>query len=217
MMFMTNITLWTYYRSSAAYRVRIALNLKGLAHEAVPVDLVRGAQREAAFVARNPQGRVPFLVDGDTGLAQSLAIIGWLDERYPVPALLPADPVARAQVRGFALAIACDIHPLNNLAVLRYLKEQLGHDQTAIDDWYRHWIRTGFEALEQMTGPGPWCFGDAPTLADICLVPQLYNARRFNTELSAFPRLVAAETHARAHPAFAAAAPEAQADAPDPR
>ena len=211
---MTDIRLWTYFRSSAAYRVRIALNLKGLSYESVPVNLVAGAQREAAYRALNPQGRVPFLASGDVGLTQSLAIIEWLDETFPELPLLPASANARAQVRAFALAIACDIHPLNNLAVLHYLKDQFGQPQAAIDDWYRHWISTGFAALEQMAGDGPYVFGDAPTLADICLVPQMANARRFNTDLSPFPKLVAADTHACAHPAFAAAAPERQSDAP---
>jgi maleylpyruvate isomerase len=207
-----SLTLYSFWRSSAAYRVRIALNLKSLPYETVTVSLPKGAHRAADYTAVNPQGRVPFLQDGDFGLGQSLAIIDYLDETHPLPALLPTDAARKAQVRAFALTIACDIHPLNNLAVLGYLKAPLGQSQEAIDTWYRHWINEAFGALEQQVR-GPYVFGDTPTLADICLVPQMYNARRFNTDLSAFPKLVAADAHACAHPAFAAAAPEAQPDA----
>ncbi len=208
-----SLQLYTFWRSSAAYRVRIALALKGLAYESATVNLANGDQSAPDFKALNPQGRVPFLQQGEFGLAQSLAIIEYIDELHPQSPLLPADLRDKAQVRAFALAIACDIHPLNNLAVLKYLKDPLGQSQAAIDDWYRHWITTGFEALEDQVR-GPFVFGDMPSLADICLVPQMYNARRFNTDMSHFPKLVAADAHARVHPAFAAAAPEAQPDAP---
>jgi maleylpyruvate isomerase len=207
-----SLQLSTFWRSSAAYRVRIALGLKGLPYDAVFINLAKGEQSAAAYRAQNPQGRVPFLQDGDFGLGQSLAIIDYLDEVQPNPPLLPFDSKQKAEVRAFALAIACDIHPLNNLAVLKYLKDPLGQSQEAIDTWYRHWICEGFAALEPHVS-GPYVFGDTPSLADICLVPQLYNARRFNTDVSAFPKLAAADAHARAHPAFAAAAPEAQPDA----
>ena len=207
------LTLYSYWRSSAAYRVRIALNLKGLAHETVGVNLVSGAQHTPDYRARNPQGRVPWLDADGFGTGQSLAIIDYLEESHPQPPLLPADRKLRARIRAFALTIACDIHPLNNLGVLRYLSDRLGQPQAALDDWYRHWISEGFAVLEQLVGEGPYCFGTAPSLADICLVPQMYNARRYNVDLAPFPRLLAADAHARAHPAFAAAAPEAQADA----
>jgi maleylacetoacetate isomerase len=209
--------LHSYFRSSAAYRVRIALNLKGLAPAMAFVHLTRdgGQQRSPAFRSLNPQGLVPALEDRGEVLTQSLAIIEYLDETHPAPPLLPKDPMQRARARAFALAIACDIHPLNNLRVLHYLKKPLGHDQATIDTWYRHWIAESLPALEALlpNATSTFCFGDTPGLADICLVPQLFNARRFKCDLSAAPRLVAIDAACQALPAFASAAPGAQADA----
>ncbi len=212
------IRLYTYFRSSAAYRVRIALALKGLAYESVPVHLLRdgGEQNAPAYRALNPAGLVPALVaEGGGLLTQSVAILEYLEEAHPSPPLLPRDPLARARVRAFALAIACDIHPLDNLRVLRYLKRELGHEQAVIDAWYRHWILAGLPTLEAMAmaAGGPFCFGADVTMADICLVPQLANARRYDCDLSPFPALLRAAAAAAALPAFAAAAPERQPDA----
>jgi maleylpyruvate isomerase len=206
-----SLSLYTFCRSSAAYRVRIALNLKGLDYKSVPVNLVRGEQNDAAFAARNPQGRIPFIEHDGFGLGQSLAIIEYLDETHPSPQLVAGDAKQRARMRSFALTIACDVHPLNNLAVLNYLKGPMAQPQDAVDAWYRHWITLGLAALEADVR-GPFVFGDMPSLADICLVPQMYNARRFHTDLSAFPKLVAADAHACSHEAFANAAPERQSD-----
>ncbi len=208
--------LYTYFRSSAAYRVRIALALKGLAYEPGFVHLLRdgGEQHRPDYGALNPMHLVPtFVADDGTVLTQSLAILEWLEEAYPAPALLPRDMTARARVRAFAAAIACDIHPLNNLRVLRYLKRELAQEQVAIDTWYRHWIGVALPALETMAGDGPFCFGDAPSMADICLVPQLFNARRYGCPLDAFPRLLRAEAACQALPGFQAASPGAQPDA----
>ena len=185
------IRLYDYFRSSACYRVRIALNLKGLAYEAVDTSLLDGAHQTPDYIARNPQGFVPMLEIGDIRLTQSLAIIEWLDNAYPEPRFIPADPTQRAHVMAKALVIAADIHPINNLRILKYLKGTLGQDQAAVDDWYRHWIAQGFAALEAMADPAqPFLSGDTPGIADICLVPQMYNARRFNTPLDAYPHLV---------------------------
>ena len=204
-----------YWRSGAVYRTRIALALKGLDYDQQGVDLRVGAQRSEAFVALNPQGMVPALeVDGAV-LTQSPAILEWLEETHPKPPLLPADPFARARVRAMAALIGCDIHPLNNLRVGKALRETFGADQPAVDAWAARWIAPGFAALEAMVardGAG-WCFGDAPTLADCYLVPQLYSARRFNVPLEAFPRLLAIDAAAAAHRAFAAAHPDQQPDA----
>lgn len=204
-----------YWRSGAAYRARIALNLKGLSYEQRAIDLRTGAQRSDAFVAMNPQGMVPALeVDGAI-LTQSPAILEWLEETHPEPALLPGDPVARAHVRAMAALVACDIHPLNNLRVGKALHEGFGADQAAIDGWAARWIIPGFEALEALVarhGDG-WSFGAAPTLADCYLIPQIYSARRFNVPLEAFPRLLSVEATAAAHPAVAAAHPDRQPDA----
>lgn len=204
-----------YWRSGAAWRTRIALSLKGLAYDQQGVDLRTGAQKSAAFVALNPQGMVPALeVDGAV-LTQSPAILEWLEETFPSPPLLPAAPVDRARVRAMAALIGCDIHPLNNLRVGKALRETFGADQAAVDAWAARWILPGFEALESLVaqhGAG-WCFGDAPTLADCYLVPQIYSARRFNVPLDAFPRLRAIEAAAALHPGFAAAHPDAQPDA----
>jgi len=211
------VKLYNYFRSSAAYRVRIALALKGLAYEYISVHLTRGEQRAAGYVAINPQSLVPFLEDGDVRTAQSLAIIEYLDERHPLPPLLPATPEARARVRAIALAIACDIHPLNNLRVLRYITKVLGADDDAKNAWYRHWVEVGLSALETQLSSdgatGAFCHGDTPTLADVCLVPQLANARRYKVALEAFPTLLRIDERCRALPAFAAAAPERQPDA----
>jgi maleylacetoacetate isomerase/maleylpyruvate isomerase len=205
-----------YWRSSAAYRVRIALAFKGLDFESRAVNLLGGEQRGDDYRALNPQGLVPLLVDGGHRIAQSLAIIEYLEEAYPGAPLLPGEPAARAHVRALALTVACDIHPLANLRVLRYLKAELSHDQDEIDDWARHWIAAGFVPLEAAAREADSLYltGSDVTLADICLVPQMYNARRFGTDLSPFPRLVQIDARLRTLPAFAAAAPEAQADAP---
>ena len=207
--------LHDYFRSSAAYRVRIALNLKRVVYDSAPVDLLAGEQRADDYVARNPQGLVPMLEIDGLELTQSLAIIDYLDARFPEPKLVPADPAARAKVLAMALVVACDIHPLNNLRVLRYLKEPLGIEQDARDAWYRHWIIQGLEALEALAAPhaGAFLFGDAPGLADICLVPQLYNARRFAVPLDAYPTLLRADASAAALDAFADAHPDRVAPA----
>lgn len=211
-------TLYTYFRSSAAWRVRIALALKGLDYAAVPIHLLRdgGQQHGADYRALNPAGLVPALVDDGATLTQSLAICEYLDERHPEPALLPADALGRARVRALALAVACDIHPINNLRVLQYLKGTLGHGQDEADAWYRHWIEVGFASIEAelaRLGSERHCYGDAVTLADVCLVPQVFNARRFKVDLAAYPRIAAIDAHLAALPAFADTAPARQADA----
>ncbi|MBI3148878.1 MAG: maleylacetoacetate isomerase [Betaproteobacteria bacterium] len=216
---MTVLTLYGYWRSSAAYRVRIALELKGLAYQTQPVHLTRagGDQHAAPFQALNPQGLVPVLVDGEEVLSQSLAIIEYLEETHPAPPLLPGAPAARARVRALAQVVACDLHPLNNLRVLRYLDENLGASADAQTAWYHHWLQAGLAALERRLGTEPgtgkFCHGATPTVADLCLVPQLYNARRHALDLAPFPTLTRIETACQALPAFAAAAPERQPDA----
>jgi maleylpyruvate isomerase len=204
-----------YWRSGAAYRTRIALELKGLTFGQAGVDLRTGAQRSDGFMALNPQGMVPALeVDGAV-LTQSPAILEWLEETHPTPPLLPSEPLGRAQVRAMAALIGCDIHPLNNLRVGKALRETFGADQAAVDAWAARWITPGFAALEALTaqhGEG-WCFGGAPTLADCYLIPQIYSARRFNVPLDAFPGLLAIDRKAAEHPAFAAAHPDRQPDA----
>ncbi|PWC56616.1 maleylacetoacetate isomerase [Azospirillum sp. TSO22-1] len=210
--------LYGYFRSSAAYRVRIALNLKGLAPEHAFVHLRKGEQQAAAYAALNPQKFVPALETDDGALlTQSLAIVEYLDEVHPHPALLPADPADRARVRAIALAVACDIHPLNNLRVLKHLGKALGLDEEARNAWYRHWIAEGFDALEAMLANDPrtgrFCHGDQPTLADVFLVPQVSNAERFDCDLTPYPTVVRIAAAARALPAFADAAPERQPDA----
>lgn len=203
------IRLFDYFRSSASYRVRIGLNLKNVAFERVDVSLLDGRQREPDNLARNPQGFVPTLEIDGLQLTQSLAILDYLDARFPEPPFVSKDPARRAKTLAQALLIACDIHPLNNLRVLGYLKNQLGADQGARDDWYRHWVREGFAALERMAeGSGTCLGGDAPDLADICLVPQMFNARRFNLDLSPFPTLVRIDAALQDIPAFAAAHPD---------
>lgn len=208
--------LYSYFRSSAAYRTRIALNLKGLAYETTSIHLVKdgGHNKRPDFRAINPQMRVPVLVTpGGDILIQSLAIIEYLEETHPEPALLPKDPVARAKVRALAELIACDIHPLNNIGPLRYLKNEMGQDQSAIDAWYHHWVIAGFEALEAMIVPGPYACGSKVTVADVCLVPQVYNARRLKVPLDKFPKIVGVDAACLALPAFDRARPENQPDA----
>ena len=202
--------LYDYPRSSAAYRVRIALNLKGVAYRSVPINLVAGEQASAEHRARNPQGFVPLLDVGELRLTQSLAIIDWLDRAHPAPRLIPDDPAARARVQALALLVACDVHPLNNLRVLRYLKAELRQEQPAVDAWYAHWVREGLAALEAMArdGAGRFLHEDEPSLADVCLVPQLANARRFGVPIDDFPTLLRADEALRALPPVAAAAPE---------
>lgn len=212
------ITLQGYFRSSAAYRCRIAFNLKGIPYELAPVHLRRdgGEQKKPAYRRLNPQALIPALQADGAILTQSLAIIEWLDETYPDPPLLPVDRVERAHVRAVALAIACDIHPLQNLRVLDYLKTDLAQPQAALDGWCRHWIEEGLSACEVLltrtASEGPFAFGDRPGLADICLVPQLFSADRFGVDLSAMPRLTSVRAACEALPAFAAAHPSRQPD-----
>ena len=219
-----SLTLYTYFRSSAAYRVRIALNLKGLDVDMAPIHLLRqgGEQLGEAYRSLNPECLVPALVDesGDEGaqvLTQSIAIMEYLDDMYPQPPLLPSAPLDRAYVRGIALLIACDIHPLNNLRVLRYLVRDLGVSEDAKNDWYRHWCETGLAALEKRISgdgrAGKFCFGDKPTMADCCLVPQLANARRVNSDLSGMPTLLRIEENCAQLDAFTEAQPARQPDA----
>jgi maleylacetoacetate isomerase len=212
---MTVPVLFDYWRSSASYRVRIALNLKGVQYRAEKVDLAAGGQGEGAYRARNPQGFVPLLEIDGRRLTQSLAIIAYLDATRPEPPLLPADHGDSAHVQALALTIACDIHPLNNLRVLKHLTGPLAQAEEAKNAWIARWVSEGFAALEALAAPraGRFLFGDAPTLADICLVPQMYNARRFGVPLDAYPLLVRADAEAAAHPAFAAAHPDAIAAA----
>ena len=202
--------LYDYWRSSASYRVRIALGLKHVAYERVAVDLTQGEHRSAAFLARNPQGLLPALDIGTVVLTQSLAIIDYLDAIHKAPPMVPADPVARAAVLAQALVIAADLHPIDNLRVLNRLTSQFGADQAAREAWYVHWMVEGLAALEAMTAdmPGPFLGGDMPNLADVCLVPQLYNVRRFSVSLDAFPRLLAADTAASNVAEIAAAHPD---------
>lgn len=206
---MNEILLYDYWRSSASYRVRIVLNLKGVKYTSVPTSLLDGDNKAPEYVARNPQGFVPMLhIDGHD-LTQSLAIIDYLDANYHEPKMVSSDPVMRAKTLAQALVIAADIHPINNLRILKYLKDTLGQEQAAIDDWYRHWVAEGFTALEAMA-PDDGLFGsDLPNLADVCLVPQMANARRFDTPLAAFPKLVRIDAALTAMPAFVAAHPDA--------
>lgn len=210
--------LFGYWRSSAAYRVRIVLNLKELDYENIPVNLAKGEQKSADHLARQPQGSVPVLeLDDGTLLTQSIAVCEYLDESHPEPPLLPRGPVERARVRALAQVIASDMHPVNNLRLLKYLTGTLGHSEDEKLAWYRHWIAEGFQALERMLdtpATGTFCHGDSPTLADVCLVPQLYNARRFECDLSPYPRLVEIANACESLPAFAEAHPARQPDAP---
>ena len=209
--------LYSYYLSSAAYRVRIALNLKGVEHELTPIHLRHGDHKQADYKDLNPQGLVPALglsgaAEG-TVIPQSMAILDYIEEVYPEPPLLPEHPVSRARVRAVADNIACDIHPLNNLRVLQYLRNELGQDDDAVTAWYHHWLKAGFDGVEQEIEPGPYCFGDTPTLADVCLVPQLYNARRFKFDLEPYPKIRAADEACARLEAFDKAYPANQPDA----
>jgi maleylacetoacetate isomerase/maleylpyruvate isomerase len=207
------IKLYSYWRSSAAFRVRIALNLKQLEHEIEAVSLAPGVSehRSAAYREKNPQMLVPFLEDGDVAIGQSMAMLEYLEEAYPAVRLLPAAQPLRSQVRAFCQAIACDIHPILNLRILQYIKSEFGQDP--MGDWYAHWIHEGFKALEALASDGPYVFGDAVTLADCLLVPQMYNARRFEVGLDDYPKLVSAAENCNALDAFRKAAPENQPDA----
>jgi len=208
--------LYSYFRSSAAYRVRIALNFKEIAYDMVPIHLQKdgGRHKSAEYRAINPQMRVPALeLPGGEVLVQSLAIINYLEETFPEPALLPPDARSRAHVRAIADIIACDIHPLDNLAPLNYLRDPLKQDQEAVRTWYRHWIHEGFAAIEALIKPGPYAYGPAVTLADVCLVPQVANAKRFKVPLDAFPKILTAEEACQQLPAFEKARPENQPDA----
>ncbi|MEY4753153.1 MAG: hypothetical protein RJA44_828 [Pseudomonadota bacterium] len=205
--------LHTFFNSSAAYRVRIALALKGLSYESIGVNLRSGAQRSQDYLAQNPTGLVPTLIDGELSIAQSLAIIDHLDRVQPEPLLLPAESAARARVLEIALLIACDIHPLDNLRVLKYLTGTLGLSEEQKNTWYAHWILEGFKALEQLLPDHDgWCVGNTPTLADCCLVPQVANATRMKVDLAAFPRIGRINAYARQHPAFQQAEPQRQPD-----
>jgi len=213
------VKLYGYFRSSATYRVRIALNLKGIPWESEVVDLRApvAAQHTREFRALNPHGLIPVLVDGEHTFTQSLAILEYLEETHPQPPLLPREPAARAEVRALALAVACDIHPLNNLRVLNYLRTQLGQDESAVSAWYGHWVAQGLAALEcdarRLSGDGRHMYGDTVTLADVCIVPQVANARRFDCDLTPYPALRAVCAHLESLPAFAQAAPQTQPDA----
>lgn len=206
---MSETVLFDYWRSSASYRVRIALNIKGIAYRAAATDLLTSQQKAPDYVARNPQGLVPMLQIDGHDLTQSLAIIDYLDATRPEPRLIPADPVARAATLARAMIIIADIHPLNNLRMLKYLKTEMGQEQSAVDDWYRHWVAEGFAALEAMAPDGGVFGGASPDLTDVCLVPQMANARRFELDLTPYPRLVRIDAELQAIPAFAAAHPEA--------
>lgn len=208
--------LYSYFRSSAAYRLRIALDLKGLSYDISSVHLTKdgGQQHSPAYRAINPQMRVPTLVvSGNETLLQSLAIIEYLDDVHPEPRLIPSDAVQRAHVRAVAQIIACDIHPLNNTSSLNYLRRTLHADEPAINAWYAHWVRTGFDAVEALIKPGPYAFGDRVSLADVCLVPQVYNARRFKVPLDSYPKIVAVDAACNKLAAFDKARPENQPDA----
>lgn len=209
--------LYTFFRSSAAFRVRIALNLKGLAYTAHAVHLRKGEQRAPAYLAINPQGLLPTLVIDGHRLTQSLAILEYLEERYPEPALLPGDALGRARVRALADLVACEIHPLNNLRALNYLREHLGQDEAGVATWYRHWIADGLEKLEAALvrddAGGPYCHGDRPSVADCCLVPQIFNAQRFECDLSAYPKTMRIFEACMTLDAFRHAQPSAQPDA----
>ncbi len=208
--------LYSYYRSSAAYRIRIALNLKGLPYDYVPVNLLTREQNSEAYLARNPQGLVPALeLDGGEILSQSIAILEWLEETSPPPALLPQDPLLRARVRSLVNNIACDIHPLNNVSVLGYLRDHMGAGEEAIQAWYRNWVDRSFSAIELSLAQtmGDCCFGDRPTLADVCLIPQVYNAYRFKVPMEDYPNIRQVNQHCNSLEAFERAAPEAQPDA----
>jgi maleylacetoacetate isomerase len=210
------VKLHSFFNSSASYRVRIALGLKGVAYDTLPVNIRTGEHRAPDYVAEvNPSALVPALVDGEFKLGQSLAIIDYLDQTHPEPRLIPLDVCQRARVLEFATLVACDMHPLNNLRVLRYLETQLNVTAQQKSAWYRHWIQQGMASVErflEIGDSGPWCFGAQPTLADVCLVPQMANALRMDCDLRAYPRSLAVYEHARQHPAFDAAQPKHQPD-----
>ncbi len=215
----SKLSLYTYFRSTAAYRVRIALNLKKLDYISHPLHLAKdgGEQYSKQYRNINPQGLVPTLIDGDTTVTQSLAIIEYLEERYPTPPLLPNSPALRAQARSIAQQVCCDIHPLNNLRVLNYLRTEMQQDESSRHLWYQHWIAEGLGALEQwLTHNGKhqsrYCFGDTPTIADLCLIPQLYNARRFSCDTCNYPTLLKIDEHCMALTAFQQASPQQQPD-----
>lgn len=209
--------LYNYFRSSASFRVRIALALKGLPYEYVPVHLAKGEHKQAVYADIAADQLVPVLeLDDGTRLSQSMAIIEFLDETHPTTALVPADALGRARVRALAQSIACEIHPINNLRVLKYLSKELKVDEDAKNTWYRHWVRTGLESFERQLAQGPastYCYGDTPTLADCCLVPQIFNGQRFNTNFGGLPRTMAAFNACMALPAFQQAQPSACPDA----
>ncbi len=209
--------LYNYFRSSASFRVRIALAIKGMAYEYLPVHIAKGEHKQAAFADVSLEGLVPLLeLDDGTRLTQSMAIIEYLEEVQTEPALLPADPLARARVRALSQIVACEIHPINNLRVLKYLTKELKVEEEAKNTWYRHWVRDGLEAFERQLAAVPsslYCHGDTPTMADCCLVPQIFNAQRFKTPLDGLPRTMAVFDACMAHPAFQAAQPSACPDA----
>jgi maleylacetoacetate isomerase len=211
------VKLFTYFRSSAAFRVRIALNLKGLAYEPVFVHLAKSEHRKPEYAGRYPQALLPTLVTDGHALSQSLAIIEYLDETHPHPALLPNDAAGRARVRSLALLVACEIHPLNNLRTLQYLKRALGQSEAQVTSWYRHWIADGLAKLESDLAAGGaggrFCYGDAPSVADCCLVPQIFNARRYGSDLAPYPTVMRVFEHCMKLDAFARAQPEQQPDA----
>jgi len=211
------MNLYTFFRSSAAFRVRIALNIKGAKYDSISKALGKNEHRTDEYLAINPQGLIPALDADGHLLSQSLAIIEYLEETRPTPPLLPKEPAARAKVRAMALAVACEIHPLNNLRVLNYLRQELGQNDDGVNTWYRHWVAEGFQGLEIMlresSSTKRYCYGDSLSMADVLLVPQIYNARRFKCDLSPYPTLVAVDAHLQTLPAFESARPEAQPDA----
>jgi maleylpyruvate isomerase len=206
--------LYGYFRSSAAYRVRIALNLKGIDYQQIAVNLLHSAQREESYIARNKQGLVPTLgLDEGSFITQSTAIIEWLEETYPTPALLPESPLQRANIRALCNIVACEIHPLNNLRVLKYLQDELGVDEIQKTTWYQHWVAEGFNAIDAMLSEGPFAMGDSITMADLYLVPQVFNALRFKQDMSPYPKIMACYNACNQVEAFIAAAPANQPDA----
>jgi maleylacetoacetate isomerase/maleylpyruvate isomerase len=215
-----SLTLYSYFRSSASYRVRIALNLKGIAYDIVPVNLLKAEQLSPEYRTINPQGMLPALVEGGNIFTQSLSIMEYLEERTPKPPLLPADAAGRARVRALAQIIACEMAPLNNIGTMNFLRNELAQGDAARTAWYAHWIAKGFSAFEALLSAGKetgaYCHGDTPTIADCCLVPQLFNAKRYECDLTPYPRLQAIAARCEEHPAFIAAHPSKQPDAQTP-